>query len=81
MKKHVLGQSLIRRNPFYYDRSRRLLERAAERGLRAPARMVGEQVRRTLQLAQRTEYGASRAWRRRHLTAGRCSKRNACVTG
>ncbi len=26
MKRHVLGQSMIRRNPFYYDRARALLD-------------------------------------------------------
>ena len=33
MKTQVLGQSLIRRNPFYYDSARALLNHAAtERG-------------------------------------------------
>ena len=32
-KKHVLGQSLIRRNPFYYDRALRGPRRNRERSM------------------------------------------------
>ena len=34
LKRHVIGESLVRRNPFYYDRACRLLERLDSPGLR-----------------------------------------------
>jgi len=59
MKKHVLGQSLIRRNPYYYDRSRSALEQNAGGGFDERLAWSDAQVQRTLQLAQRTGYGRS----------------------
>lgn len=58
-KKHVLGQTLIRRNPFYYERACadlaeiETLDRAGRRA------WVKERVARTLGLARATEYGRS----------------------
>jgi phenylacetate-CoA ligase len=57
MKKHVLGQSLIRRNPFYYERSRALLDSAPELDLAARREWSLAQVRRTLDVARITDYG------------------------
>lgn len=59
MKKHVLGQTLIRRNPYYYDRSSNVLERGEAWDYERRRAWVSQQVRRTLQLAKRTEYGRS----------------------
>ncbi len=59
MKKHVLGQSLIRRNPFYYERSSSVLERGEAADYDRRRAWSARQVRQTLQLAQRTEYGRS----------------------
>ncbi len=81
MKKHVLGQTLIRRNPFYYDRSSGVLERGRSAGTTSSAAPgSSEQVQRTLQLAKRTDYGRIGARWRRRSRAGRCSTRNACAT-
>ncbi|HYJ41045.1 MAG TPA: AMP-binding protein [Steroidobacteraceae bacterium] len=59
MKKHVLGQTLIRRNPYYYDRSSNVLERGETWEYERRRTWVGQHVRRTLQLAKRAEYGRS----------------------
>lgn len=59
MKKHVLGQRLVRRNPFYYDRSSKLLEQAESFGYERRRAWMARQLRQTLSLAQRTEYGRS----------------------
>jgi len=59
MKKHVLGQTLIRRNPYYYDRSSMVLERGAAWEYERRRTWVAQQIGRTLQLAKRTEYGRS----------------------
>jgi phenylacetate-CoA ligase len=59
MKKHVLGQTLIRRNPYYYDRSREALQRGESWTYERRRQWSDSQVRQTLQLAQRTEYGRS----------------------
>ena len=40
MKKHVLGQSLIRRNPYYYERSVATLAQGDGAGLRTASRLV-----------------------------------------
>ena len=59
LKRHVVGESLVRRNPFYYERSRRLLDRLERRrtaSSAAPCRQ--QQLARTLSSAQRTDYGA-----------------------
>jgi hypothetical protein len=59
MEKHVLGQSLIRRNPFFYDRSREVLAQGEDANLEQRLAWSERQVRRTLQLATRTGYGRS----------------------
>jgi phenylacetate-CoA ligase len=59
MKKHVLGQTLIRRNPFYYDRSSAVLERGEAWEYERRRAWSARQVAQTLQLAKRTEYGRS----------------------
>jgi phenylacetate-CoA ligase len=57
MKKHGLGQSLIRRNPFYYDNARELLEQGERMDLAQRREWSQERLRRTLAIARRTEYG------------------------
>lgn len=59
MKKHVLGQTLIRRNPFYYDRAAAVLDRGEGWDFERRRAWDAQQVRGTLQLAKRTEYGRS----------------------
>jgi phenylacetate-CoA ligase len=59
MKKHVLGQSMVRRNPFYYERARELLDSSMSQDLAARREWSREQVRRTLELARTTGYGRS----------------------
>jgi phenylacetate-CoA ligase len=59
MKKHVLGQTLIRRNPFYYERSWATLARGDGWEYERRRTWVAQQLRHTLQLARRTEYGRS----------------------
>lgn len=57
MKKRVMGQSLIRRNPLYYDRARALLDGGDRLDVAARRAWSDEQVRRTLELAGTTVYG------------------------
>jgi phenylacetate-CoA ligase len=57
MKKHVLGQRLIRRNPFYYDRSRALLDSGPILDLAGRREWAEAQTRRTLEFARITDYG------------------------
>lgn len=59
MKKHVLGQTLIRRNPYYYDRSSSVLEQGEAWEYERRRTWAKRQVQRTLQLAKRTDYGRS----------------------
>ncbi len=59
LKRHVVGESLVRRNPFYYERSRRLLDRLAAEGLEERRAFSRQQLARTLSLARATDYGAS----------------------
>jgi phenylacetate-CoA ligase len=59
MKKHVLGQTLVRRNPYYYDRASNVLERGQSWEYERRRTWVAQQVRRTLELAKRTAYGRS----------------------
>jgi phenylacetate-CoA ligase len=59
MKKHVIGQTLIRRNPFYYDRSSAVLERGEAWEYERRRAWSARQVAQTLQLAKRTDYGQS----------------------
>lgn len=50
LKKHVLGENLVRRNPFYYDRTRKLLTRLESLDFDARLAFVDEQLGRTLAL-------------------------------
>ena len=57
MKKHVLGQSMSRRNPYYYERSLATLAQGDGASFEQRLAWSDEQVRRTLALAKRTGYG------------------------
>jgi len=59
MKKHVLGQTLIRRNPYYYEKFSELLQESQTWDYERRRKWVDQQVRQTLQTARRTEYGRS----------------------
>lgn len=59
MKKHVLGQTLIRRNPYYYEKFSGLLQESETWDYERRRKWVDQQVRQTLQTARRTEYGRS----------------------
>ena len=80
MKKHVLGQTLIRRNPFYYDRSWAVLEQGETWELRA-ASHLGRAAGAAHAAARETyRYGRSSERRRhaRELAAAR--QGNVCGT-
>jgi hypothetical protein len=57
LKKHVLGQSLVRRNPIYYDPAGETLESVEAMDLAGRRAFVAQQLERTLELARGTEYG------------------------
>lgn len=57
MKRHVLGPSLIRRNPLFYERARTLLDEVDDMGLEERREWSREQLARTLSLARKTRYG------------------------
>jgi len=57
LKRHVVGESFVRRNPFYYERSRRLLDRLEGQDLEGRLAWSREQLARTLAAAKRTDYG------------------------
>jgi phenylacetate-CoA ligase len=59
MKKHVLGQTMIRRNPYYYEKFSALLEESKGWDLEQRRKWSAQQLRQTLQVARRTEYGRS----------------------
>lgn len=59
LKRHVVGESFVRRNPFYYDRARRLLDRLEKEDLQGRRTWTREQLTRTLSAARYTEYGRS----------------------
>jgi phenylacetate-CoA ligase len=59
LKRHVVGESFVRRNPFYYERSRRLLDRLENADLEGRRTWTHEQLARTLSAARYTEYGRS----------------------
>ena len=56
-KKHVLGQTLIRRNPFFYERASSDLAEMETLDLAARRAWVRERVERTLGYARDTAYG------------------------
>jgi phenylacetate-CoA ligase len=57
LKRHVIGEHLVRRNPFYYDRAVRLLERLEGEGLEQRRAWTQDALQRTFALARRTDYG------------------------
>jgi phenylacetate-CoA ligase len=59
MKRHVLGPSLIRRNPFFYDSARALLDEVDDMSLAERRAWSQERLERTLSLARKTRYGRS----------------------
>jgi phenylacetate-coenzyme A ligase PaaK-like adenylate-forming protein len=59
LKKHVLGQTLIRRNPFYYDAACEAHEEVDALGLAGRRAWAERQLVRTFELARGTEYGRS----------------------
>jgi len=58
-KKHTLGQSLIRRNPYYYEPARENILELEAVDLPRRRAWAERQVARTLALARGTEYGKS----------------------
>jgi phenylacetate-CoA ligase len=59
LKRHVVGDRLVRRNPFYYERFRRLLARLDRADIDERREWTREQIDRTLAAARRTAYGKS----------------------
>ncbi len=57
LRRHVVGESFVRRNPFYYERSRRLLDRLESLDFEGRHAWSRDQLARTLSAAQRTDYG------------------------
>lgn len=57
LKRHVVGESFVRRNPLYYERSRRLLDRLEAMDLEGRRAWTRSQLARTLSAARRTDYG------------------------
>jgi len=57
LKRHVVGDNLVRRNPFYYERSRRVVDQLEQMDLDGRRRRGHEYLARTLKAAQRTDYG------------------------
>jgi phenylacetate-CoA ligase len=57
LKKSQLGVNLIRRNPLYYDRARRLLDRMDSLDFDGRKAWTQEQLARVLAQAKRTDYG------------------------
>jgi phenylacetate-CoA ligase len=57
LKRHVVGESLVRRNPFYYERSRRVLERMEREDLAGRRAWTRARLAQTLADARRTIYG------------------------
>jgi phenylacetate-CoA ligase len=57
MKRHVTGPTLIRRNPFFYEKARAVLEEGDGQDLAQRRAWSEEQLARTLRFARRTAYG------------------------
>jgi phenylacetate-CoA ligase len=57
IKRHVVAENLVRRNPFYYERSRRLLDRLSAAKFEERSAWTRRQLARTLRLARCTSYG------------------------
>ena len=59
MKRHVLGPSLIRRNPFLYGRTRATVDQSEHMDFAQRRAWADQHLHRTLELASRTRYGRS----------------------
>ncbi len=59
LKKHGLGQSLVRRNPFYYEPACATLDEVEAMDLAGRRAWVNRQLARTFELTRSTEYGRS----------------------
>jgi phenylacetate-CoA ligase len=57
MKRHVVGPSLIRRNPFFYRRARSILDDGERQDLAQRRAWSDAALKRTLHFARRTVYG------------------------
>jgi phenylacetate-CoA ligase len=57
MKRHVVGPTLIRRNPFYYGKARSVLDDVERQDLAQRRAWSDAALERTLQVARRTAYG------------------------
>lgn len=57
LKRHVLGESLVRRNPLYYGNSRKMLAAMDEASLEGRRAMRDEMLEKTLRAARRAPYG------------------------
>jgi len=57
MKRHVVGPTLIRRNPFFYGKARSILDDGERQDLAQRREWSEAQLKRTLNLARRTAYG------------------------
>jgi phenylacetate-CoA ligase len=57
LKKSQLGVNFIRRNPLYYDRTRRLLDRLESLDFNGRRDWTNDQLARVLSHAKRTDYG------------------------
>jgi phenylacetate-CoA ligase len=57
LKRNVVGESLVRRNPFYYERSRRVVDRLEQMDFEGRRQRSREYLARTLSAARRTDYG------------------------
>jgi phenylacetate-CoA ligase len=57
LKRNVVGENLVRRNPFYYERSRRVVDRLEQMGFEGRRRRSREILARTLVAARRSDYG------------------------
>ncbi|HTU66714.1 MAG TPA: hypothetical protein VMF52_12235 [Steroidobacteraceae bacterium] len=57
MKQHVAGPGLIRRNPFFYDKARAVLDAEDRQDLAQRRAASDERLQRTLRAASRSAYG------------------------
>src|SRR4051794_7422234 len=57
MKRHVIGPTLIRRNPLFYSNARSILDDGERQTLIERRAWSDAQLKRTLELARRTAYG------------------------
>jgi phenylacetate-CoA ligase len=57
MKRHVVGPTLIRRNPFFYEKARAILDDCDRQDLAQRRAWSEAQLKRTLNIARRSAYG------------------------